>query len=200
MTKFLKRVENTVEKEKLLVTSNFSFSHSIFRRFVLQTRKSQGIFWKGLNNLSQYETANSGIPVLFGHFSYHRLHHHWTSSHHISIFVNVCGQHILFSCRLRLRSPTQGGPFINNVTAPPRKMKHRQVILLWAITGYRQFHYRTMLKKSTSTTSSTEQIWSLSHFRNQTKNPVTGEDGFIGFSSVPWPLNIPNGQWRWSKN
>ena len=37
------------EKEKLLVTSNFSFSHSVFKRLVLQTRKNQGLFGKGLS-------------------------------------------------------------------------------------------------------------------------------------------------------
>ena len=36
------------EKEKLLVTSNFSFSHSVFKRPVVQTRKDQGLFGKGL--------------------------------------------------------------------------------------------------------------------------------------------------------
>ena len=36
------------EKEKLLVTSNFSFSHSVFKRLVQQTCKSQGLFGKGL--------------------------------------------------------------------------------------------------------------------------------------------------------
>ena len=36
------------EKEKLLVTSNFSFSHSVFKRPILQTRKNQGLFGKGL--------------------------------------------------------------------------------------------------------------------------------------------------------
>ena len=36
------------EKKKLLVTSNFSFSYSVFKRFVLQTRKNQGLFGKGL--------------------------------------------------------------------------------------------------------------------------------------------------------
>ena len=46
--KLSKRVENTVEKEKLLVTSNFSFSHSVFKRHVLQIRKNQGLFGKGL--------------------------------------------------------------------------------------------------------------------------------------------------------
>ena len=28
--------------------SNFSFSHSVFQRLVLQTRKNQGLFGKGL--------------------------------------------------------------------------------------------------------------------------------------------------------
>ena len=36
------------EKEKLLVTSNFSFSHSDFQRLVLQTSKNQGLFGRGL--------------------------------------------------------------------------------------------------------------------------------------------------------
>ena len=37
------------EKKKLLVTSNFSFSHSHFKRPVLQTCKNQCLFVKGLN-------------------------------------------------------------------------------------------------------------------------------------------------------
>ena len=36
------------EKEKLLITSNFSFSHSVFKRLVRQTRKNQGFFGKEL--------------------------------------------------------------------------------------------------------------------------------------------------------
>ena len=36
------------EMEKLLVTSNFSISHSVFKRLVPQTYKNQGFFWKGL--------------------------------------------------------------------------------------------------------------------------------------------------------
>ena len=46
--KFSKQVENTGKKEKLLVTSNFSYSLSVFKRLVLQTRKNQGLFGKGL--------------------------------------------------------------------------------------------------------------------------------------------------------
>ena len=37
------------EKEKLLVMSNFSFSYCVFKRLVLQTRKSQVLIGKGLN-------------------------------------------------------------------------------------------------------------------------------------------------------
>ena len=37
-----------LEKEKLLVTSNFSFSHSVFKGLVQQTRKIQGLFGKEL--------------------------------------------------------------------------------------------------------------------------------------------------------
>ena len=51
-----------LEKEKLLVTSNFSFSHSVFKRLLLQTRKNQGLFGKGLTHdlnlhLSMYQKS-----------------------------------------------------------------------------------------------------------------------------------------------
>ena len=36
------------EKEKLLIRSNFSFSHSVSKRLVLQTCKNQGLFEQGL--------------------------------------------------------------------------------------------------------------------------------------------------------
>ena len=35
------------EKEKLLIMSNFSFSHSVFKRHVLQTCKNQDLLGKG---------------------------------------------------------------------------------------------------------------------------------------------------------
>ena len=44
----LNGLKTLCEKEKLLVTSNFSFSHSVFKRPVLQTRENQGLFGKGL--------------------------------------------------------------------------------------------------------------------------------------------------------
>ena len=40
--------ETLWEKEKLLVMSNFSFSHCAFKRLVLQTCKNKGLFAKGL--------------------------------------------------------------------------------------------------------------------------------------------------------
>ena len=43
-----KGLEIQWEKEKLLITSNFSFSHSVFKRLVLQTLKNKGLFEKGL--------------------------------------------------------------------------------------------------------------------------------------------------------
>ena len=44
----LNGLKTLCEKEKLLVTSNCSFSHSVFKRLVLQTRENQGLFGKGL--------------------------------------------------------------------------------------------------------------------------------------------------------
>ena len=43
----LNGLKTMCEKEKLLITSNFSFSHSVFKRLVLQTRENQGLFGKG---------------------------------------------------------------------------------------------------------------------------------------------------------
>ena len=49
MTESSPNEEKTLwEKEKLHVMSNFSFCNSVFKRLVLQTRKNQGLFGKGL--------------------------------------------------------------------------------------------------------------------------------------------------------
>ena len=45
----------------MLVTSNFSFSHSVFKRLVLQTRKNQGLFGKGLNPSSLDHTVSESF-------------------------------------------------------------------------------------------------------------------------------------------
>ena len=41
------------EKEKLLITSYFFFSHSVFKRPLLQTRKNLGLFGRGLKSLQK---------------------------------------------------------------------------------------------------------------------------------------------------
>ena len=46
------------EKEKLLVTSNFTFSLSVFKRLILLTRKKKGLFGKGLNGISWVSLTN----------------------------------------------------------------------------------------------------------------------------------------------
>ena len=38
----------------MLVTSNFSFSQSVFKRLVLQIRKNQGMFGKGLSSIFSF--------------------------------------------------------------------------------------------------------------------------------------------------
>ena len=43
----VRKFSKEVEKVKLFVTSNFSFSLSVFKRVLLQTHKNQGLFGKG---------------------------------------------------------------------------------------------------------------------------------------------------------
>ena len=47
---FSKRVENTVGKGEVACNEQFLLSHNVFKRLVLQTRKNQGLFWKGLTS------------------------------------------------------------------------------------------------------------------------------------------------------
>ena len=44
----LRRKKTLRQKEKLLIMSNFSFFHSVFKRLVLQTHKNKGLFGKRL--------------------------------------------------------------------------------------------------------------------------------------------------------
>ena len=70
--KFSEWVENVVgiwEKEKSLIMSNFSFSHRVFKRLVLQTRINQGLLGKELMFLllcfyfQFYSSDTGGLPV-----------------------------------------------------------------------------------------------------------------------------------------
>ena len=71
--KLSKWLENTVGKGEIVhATSNFSFPHCVFERLVLQTRKNQGLFGKGLMHLQKVSTqislqsteANLGLNLL----------------------------------------------------------------------------------------------------------------------------------------
>ena len=70
------------EKEKLLYISNFSFSHSIFKRLEMQTLENKGLFGKGLNNpkdegvykvVGKGENAGNLLAQLFQKVSTSRL-------------------------------------------------------------------------------------------------------------------------------
>ena len=56
------------EKEKLLVTSNFSFSHSVFKRFVSQRRQKVSLCGNGLKKIVQtipvQQTENCGNTAI----------------------------------------------------------------------------------------------------------------------------------------
>ena len=59
-----RKIENTFEKEKLLVACNFSFSYSVSKRLVLQIRKNQGLFGKGLlENLKRVVDSKNYIAI-----------------------------------------------------------------------------------------------------------------------------------------
>ena len=47
-SKMIKKKRTLWEQEKLLVTSNFSFPHSVFKRLILQAHKHKGLFGKRL--------------------------------------------------------------------------------------------------------------------------------------------------------
>ena len=64
------RKKHCEKKEKLLIMSNFSFSHSIFKRLVLKTRKTQGLFGKGLR--WGCESVPPWFHVLHVHYQLHQ--------------------------------------------------------------------------------------------------------------------------------
>ena len=64
--KLSKRVENAVgEKEKLLVTRNFSFFPTLFsKRHVLQTSQKQGLCEKGLQDNTPLSFCDPLVPLI----------------------------------------------------------------------------------------------------------------------------------------
>ena len=85
------------EKEKLLLTSNFSFSNSVFKSLVLQTHENQGLFGKGLTCLQNTAFENSmgkGRNEQFLFFPHHFLLY-WIYFHHL---------YQIYNCRLQTLS------------------------------------------------------------------------------------------------
>ena len=64
-----KGVENTGKKEKLLVTSTFYFSHSIFKRLVLQTLEKPGLVWERVKET----TTNDSTKISTKYWKYIRF-------------------------------------------------------------------------------------------------------------------------------
>ena len=52
------------EKEKLLLTSNFSFSHSVFKGLLLQTSENKGLLRKGLNISILHRLSNKFLQLI----------------------------------------------------------------------------------------------------------------------------------------
>ena len=67
--KLSRRVENTGKRRKVLITSSFSFSYSVFKRLVLQTRKNKGLFEKGLNTWNQVYSSSMQFFLAYFLFS-----------------------------------------------------------------------------------------------------------------------------------
>ena len=69
------------KKEKLLITSNFSFTHSVFKRLVLQTLKNQDLFGKGIK----------GFPLKVIHLftKQTKQEGHWPWSAHLRLMFCV---------------------------------------------------------------------------------------------------------------
>ena len=60
----MSHLRRAYKKEKLLFTNNFSFFHGLFKRLVLQTRKNQGLFGRGLNRNEEKSKSWSTVMVV----------------------------------------------------------------------------------------------------------------------------------------
>ena len=63
MAESCRRVENTLGKGEI-GTTNFSFSHNVFERLVLQTNKNKGLFWKRFNPLPDMPILGSSSSAV----------------------------------------------------------------------------------------------------------------------------------------
>ena len=103
------------EKEKLLVSSNFSFSHSVFKRLVLQTHKTQGLFGKGLKKKRH-------CSILFPHRRY----------------TQVCLKSFRPTLQRRFLTPVRIKPF-GNIVGNWNKIQHFLLFLRCFLPYERHF-------------------------------------------------------------
>ena len=85
------------EKEKLLFTSNFPFSHSVFERLVLQTIKNQGLFGKGLKKILVYFLLKKYVKPLSGL----KLNSYFHKQHYCMTLVIKNGRNLVDNNRFR---------------------------------------------------------------------------------------------------
>ena len=70
---FSKTVENTTGNGEIARYEQFSFSHSVFKNYVLQTRKNKGLFGKW-SNLHDSVTMSYGRVNVFPFFNLFHFH------------------------------------------------------------------------------------------------------------------------------
>ena len=103
-----KGYETLREKEKLLILSKFSFSHSVFKRLVRQTHKNKGLFGKGLGSLMLQKSACYRWTLSLMQFC-HLLHDIFNLIHscisNSVIFLDV--EIFIAKCSHLLRKPTK---------------------------------------------------------------------------------------------
>ena len=97
--------------------SNFSFSHSVFKRLVLQTHKKQGLFGKGLKMQKTLKTLNLWLSSVF---PFHERHNHVSilkrrnqkekehlelikTSHHMLLQIEQFMVSVVFNSRIELK-------------------------------------------------------------------------------------------------
>ena len=107
------------EKEKLLDTSNFSFSHSVFKRLVRQTRKNKGLFGKGVNPFPNKPLfLLSGVQVFWKYCGKRRSSRFPQCI--LSFWRTFCHFHLIQNCRLQTLSIWKSLKFVVSTTQTAR--------------------------------------------------------------------------------
>ena len=115
---FSQSVETMWEKEKLLIMSNFSFSHDVFQRLVLQICNSKGFVWERVN-------MSLCLLVIWPIKDFRRLGK-WCDNNTYRICCCKSHFHIL-DMRLYLHSETER---LNSRNRPSSHVFNRNIIIM----------------------------------------------------------------------